>query len=77
MTTISGTLPEITAPDFVILLDTSTMMNCGTVAGGPELFPGSLFQLPPQLGGFGVLEFAKPLKVDGAGPPLNEFALAH
>jgi len=76
-TTIVGIFPEISEPDFVMELDTSTMMNCGTVAGGSELFPGSLVQLPLQVGGFGMVELAKPLKLDGAEPPLSELSFAH
>jgi len=54
ITTIFLTSPEIIEPDFVTELVTSTAMYCGTVGGGPELFPGSLFQGTPQTGGFGV-----------------------
>lgn len=55
-TTTVGALPEIVEPDLVIELDAITTMYCGTVAGGPELFPGWLVHRSPQLGGlFGVL----------------------
>ena len=52
-------------------------MNSGTLFGGPELFPGSLVHVPPQFGGFGLVELPKPLKLEGAGPPLSEFLFAH
>ena len=39
--------------------------------------PGSLVHVPPQLAGFVLVEFAKPLKLDGADPPLSEFFFAH
>lgn len=64
-------------PDFVIELDTSTVMYDATLLGGPELLPGSLAQLPPQVGGAVLVEFAKPLKLDGAEPPLSEFNFHH
>ena len=64
-------------PDFVIELDTMTEIYDGTVFGGPELFPGSLFQLPPQVGGFVLGELANPLKLDGAEPPLKELSFDH
>ena len=70
-------LPVIVEPDSVIELDTITAINEGTLFGGPELFPGSVVHMPPRLGGCVLVEFAKPLKLDGAGPPLNEFNLAH
>ena len=69
--------PEITLPDCVIALDTITVMNSGMLLGGPELLPGSLLHVPPQFAGFGVAEFAKPLKLAGADPPLSEFFVAH
>lgn len=61
----------------VIELDTITAMYDGMVSGGPELSPGSLVQAPPQLGRFVPTDSAKPSKLDGAGPPLSEFNLAH
>ena len=70
-------LPEIVGPDFVIELATMTAMNCGTLLGGPELLPGLLVQVPPQIAGLGLVERAKPLKALGAGPPLSEFSFAH
>jgi hypothetical protein len=42
--------PAITEPDFVIELDTITVMNSGMLAGGLELLPGSVFHVPPQPG---------------------------
>ena len=70
-------LPAIVEPDLFIELATITVMYAGTLLGGPELLPGSLFHVPPQAGGVVLVEFAKPLKVEGAGPPLSEFELAH
>jgi hypothetical protein len=64
-------------PDFVIELDTRTVMNGGTLVGGPELLPGLLIQAPPQVGGFGLVEPAKPLKPAGAAPPLSVLKFAH
>jgi hypothetical protein len=58
-------------PDFVIELLTITVINDGTVAGGPELLPGLLVQAPPQIARF---ELVKPLKVLGAVPPLSKFS---
>jgi len=74
---IFGISPEITGPDFVIELDTITVMYAGTLFGGPELLPGSLVHVPPQLAGFVLVEFAKPSKLEGADPPLREFSCAH
>ena len=42
--------------------------------GGPELLPVSLDQAPLQIGGFVLVEFAKPLKLEGGVPPLKEFS---
>ena len=70
-------LPEITGPDFVIELATITLMVDGSVAGGPELPPAPLVHVPPQNAGLGVVVSAKPLKADGAGPPLNALDFAH
>ena len=58
-------------PDFVIELATITLMVDGSVAGGPELPPAPLVHVPPQNAGLGVVFSAKPLKAEGAGPPLN------
>lgn len=69
--------PEIAGPDLVIELVTMTAINEGTLGGGPELLPGLLVQTPPQRGGFGLVELAKPLKLEGAGPPLKELRFAH
>jgi hypothetical protein len=68
MVTIMGMSPLIIGPDFVIELETITVMSAGTLDGGPELLPGSLSHVPPQ-GGFEQL--AKPLKLAGASPPLK------
>lgn len=68
MVTIMGMSPLSTGPDFVIKLETITVMSAGTVSGGCELLPGSLSHVPPQ-GGFEQL--AKPLKLAGARPPLK------
>jgi hypothetical protein len=61
-------------PDFVIELLTITVINDGTVAGGPELLPGLLVQAPSQIAGFGLVELVKPLKLLGAVPPLSKFS---
>ena len=71
MVTIMGIFPLSIWPDFVIKLETITVMSAGTVAGGCELLPGSLSHVPPQAGGFGFGELAKPLKLAGAEPPLK------
>ena len=75
--TILRTSPEMVEPDFVIELEAITAMKGGALAGGPELFPGSVLQLPPQAGGAVLVWSAKPLKALGAGPPLSELTLAH
>ena len=64
-------------PDLVIELETMTAMYSGTLSGGPVLLPESLVQVPPQLGGWVLVEFAKPLKLEDAEPPLNEFGVPH
>ena len=69
MVTIMGIFPLSIWPDFVIKLETITVMSAGTVAGGCELLPGLLIHVPPQVGGFGFGELAKPLKLAG-DPPL-------
>ena len=61
----------MTEPDFVIELAPMALTVGPTVAGGCELLPGSLFQLPPQFGGLGVNTFANPLNPLGAVPPLG------
>jgi hypothetical protein len=71
MVTISRTFPLIVDPDLVIELAAITLIKLGTLSGGLELFPGSLFQVPPHAGGFGLGELAKPLKLAGDGPPLT------
>src|SRR5437773_4548128 len=76
-TTIRTMSPEIVEPDCAMELDTITAMNGGTRFGGPELLPPRVVQLPPRLGGFGLNEFVKPLKLAGAEPRLNEFNLSH
>ena len=69
--------PDITEPFLLTELETITVINSGIVAGGPELLPGSLVHVPPHVAGAVLVELANPLKLDGAEPPLNEFALAH
>jgi hypothetical protein len=69
--------PEITEPFLLIELETITVMNSGSVAGGTEVLPASPVQVPPQLAGSVFVALAKPLKLEGAAPPLNEFRLAH
>ena len=64
-------LPEMPDPDLVIELATITLMVDGSVAGGPELPPTPLVHVPPQNAGLGVVFSAKPLKAEGAGPPVN------
>ena len=71
MVTIMGMSPLSIEPDFVIELETITVMSAGTVAGGCELLPGSLCHVPPQVGGFGFVQLTKPLKLAGAVPPLK------
>ena len=66
-----GTSPLIIGPDFVIKLETITVMSDGMLGGGPELLPGSLCHVPPQVDGFGFGELAKPLKLAGAPPLLK------
>jgi hypothetical protein len=66
-----GTSPPIIGPDFVIKLETITVMSDGMLGGGPELLPGSLCHVPPQIGGFGFGELAKPLKLAGVPPLLK------
>src|SRR5436190_17073478 len=70
-------LPAIVEPDFVAVLAAIAAMYDGTVLGGPELLLGPLFHVPPRLGGSVLVELANPLKLDGAGPPLNAFDLSH
>lgn len=74
---IVGMLPEIVGPDFVMELLTITVINEGTLAGGPELLPGLLVHAPPQIAGLGLVELVKPLKPLGPGPPLSELKFAH
>ena len=74
--TIWVLMPEIVDQDLSTELDTITAMNDGTVAGGPELLPGSVVQGCPQAGGL-LVESAKPLKLFGAPPPLSELLFAH
>lgn len=62
------TLPLIVEPLFVIELETIMPMNGGTVAGGLELFPGLLVQVPPQVGV--VIPSSNPLNALGAAPPV-------
>jgi hypothetical protein len=65
--------PEIVEPLFWTELATMTAMNCGTVAGGVELPPGLLVQLPPQAGL--VLLPSKPLNELGPDPPLIDYSV--
>src|SRR4051812_11701166 len=67
----------MTEPFFVTELETITVMYCGMAAGGPELLPGSLVHVPPQMAGAVLVALANPLKLDGAAPPLKEFCFAH
>src|SRR5438552_16735687 len=75
--TILGILPEIVEPDWLIELETITAMKEGTVAGGSELFPGSVIHIPPQAGGVVLVMLVMPLKALGAGPPLSDLRFAH
>src|ERR1044071_3237269 len=70
-------LPEIVEPDCVMELAAITVMRGGRLLGGPELLPGLLVHVPPQSAGFGSVDWAKPLKLLGAVPPLKEFSWAH
>ena len=63
-------LPLSVDPDFVIELETITVMSAGMVSGGFELLPGSLIHVSPQVGGLFV-QVTKPLKLAGAVPPLK------
>lgn len=65
------------APDFVTELDAMAVMKVGRLIGGPGLFRGSLLQTEPQFGVDPPIEFAKPLKAEGAGPWLSVFFLDH
>jgi hypothetical protein len=64
-------------PDCEAELVAITLMKAGTLEGGPELFPGSLFHVPPQAGAVAPIELAKPLKVGGAALRLNPFCFDH
>ena len=77
MMTILRLLPKMREPDLVIELAAIAVMNAGTLSGGLQLLPGSLCQLPPHDGGFGFNTLAKPLKLEGAEPPLRSFAFDH
>ncbi len=69
-------LPEIFEPDFDVELVTMTAMYAGSgPAGGEALLPGSVLHVPPHCGVAGLT--AKPLKDDGALPPLSEFDFDH
>jgi hypothetical protein len=76
MVAISAVSPEIVDPDLLIELATATTMIRGRVAGGFELFPGSVVQFSPQTGGL-VDPSAKPLKLGGAEPPLIGLSFHH
>ena len=54
-----------------MLLETTTPIKGGSVSGGLELLPGLEVQVSAQPGGFVLMAAAKPLKLSGAGPPLN------
>ena len=64
-------------PDCTTELDAITVINRGMVLGGPELLPGLLVHVPPQVGGFVLVELANPLKLLGGLPLLSEFECAH
>ena len=66
-----GMSPLSIGPDFVIKLETITVISAGMVSGGCPLLPGSLVHVPPQSGGFGFVQLTKPLKLAGAEPPLK------
>jgi hypothetical protein len=68
-TTISRMSPEMVEPLWLTESETITAITEGTVAGGLELLPVSVVQVPPQAGA--VLLFSKPLKLFGAGPLLS------
>lgn len=68
--------PEIVDPDWEIELETITAIKAGSgPGGGGGLLPGSVDQLVPQVTDAGA--FSKPLKADGAEPPLNVFSFPH
>src|SRR2546423_2107010 len=68
--------PEIWEPDCELELVTITPINAGNgPAGGETLLPGSVLQSARQLGVAGLS--AKPLKLEGAGPPLRVFSVDH
>src|SRR5438034_2294685 len=76
MTTICTALPEICEPDCELEPVTTTAINAGNgPAGGEALLPGSELQSLPQPGVAGLS--AKPLKLEGAGPPLRVFSVDH
>src|SRR5947208_758866 len=69
-------LPEICEPDCELELVTTTAIYAGNdPAGGEALLPGSELQTRPQVGVVGLS--AKPLKLEGAGPPLRVFSVDH
>jgi hypothetical protein len=68
--------PEMVERDRPMELETITAMSAGSgPAGGPELLPGLVDQLVPQVTDVGVL--AKPLNAGGASPPLRLFSFHH
>ena len=75
--TIDTMFPVIVDPDFVAELETRTAMYAGTVSGGFELLPVPAVQVPPTVGGVVLVESAKPLKLEGAEPPLMLLTLSH
>jgi len=68
--------PEVVGPFCVAELVTITAIIGGSdPAGGGDEFPGLALQPVPHAGVVGAL--AKPLKLAGALPPVNELRLDH
>src|SRR2546427_7434026 len=70
-------VPEIEEPDLWTEPVTITAISFGTLAGGFELLPGRVVNVPPQVGGFVLVLSANPLKEAGAAPPLSVFCFHH
>src|SRR5260370_26611423 len=74
-------LPLMIDPDLVIMLETMTPMNLGTLGGGDKELPVSVDQLPPQFGGGRPRKLssnpAKPFIELGGGPPVMRLIFAH